>query len=622
MSRSAKRSVLTVLCAASLVLAVSTPAQAAPGDPLFIYDPSKVKPPEPPLPFLVFEDPCGIAVDSAGSYYLSDYYNHAIDIFKPLTQYITRLKNVDPLDGPCGLALTATGALYVNNFHRNVEKFVPSSFPPTAGSSFPVSIPATTYTSAGIVDSNHPTGVAVDPASANVFVDARTRIETYDASGASLGQIGADPSLDGYGLALSSFPATAGYLYLPDAATDTVKVYDPLIDLEDPVQVIDGSELPDGGFGSLRDSAIAVDNVTGEIYVADTHGPQFSESPKATVYAFDSSGTLEGRLKHEVIDSSPVGLAVDNSATATQGRVYLTSGNTEDSVLYAYPPGAATAVPPAPLSAPPPPPGPPSPTAFGAGASSGTASRGTSPRAGASTIAQKGTLRVTVSGRLAPKRLPRQSVAPISVSIGGEISTTDKSPPPRLKTLRIELNHNGRIDYAGLPTCPYDLIQPASSARALSACRSSLVGEGSFTAEIALSGQEPYPTEGKLLVFNGKEKGKPVLFGQIYASRPFATSFVIVFSIQKIKGGTYGTALSASLPAALGSWGNLTGIEITLSRRYSYKGRPHSYISSGCPAPKGFPGAVFSLARTEFGFESGAKLASVLSGECRVREGQ
>jgi hypothetical protein len=238
--------------------------------------------------------------------------------------------------------------------------------------------------------------------------------------------------------------------------------------------------------------------------------------------------------------------------------------------------------------------------------------------AGAEVIQQKN-LRVIVSGRLSPQRLPRRGVAPIAVSVGGEIATTDKSPAPALKTLRIELNRNGHLDYTGLPLCPYDAIQPASSQRALSACRPALVGQGSFNAEITLAGQEPYPIKGKLLAFNGKSAGEPVLFAQIYAPKPFATSFVIVFAIEQLGEGTFGTAFSAPLPKALGSWGKLTGIELRLSRHYSYRGDPHSYLSAGCPAPKGLPGAIFSFARASFGFEGGRTLRSTLTRSCKAR---
>ncbi len=233
--------------------------------------------------------------------------------------------------------------------------------------------------------------------------------------------------------------------------------------------------------------------------------------------------------------------------------------------------------------------------------------------------AQKGTLRVSVSGKLSPKKLPRTGAAPIKVSVGGQISTTDQSPPPRLKTMEIELNRGGKIDYTGLPLCPYSAIQTASSSRALSACKAALVGKGSFDAEITLAGQAPYPIQGKLLAFNGKSKAKPALFGQIYASHPFATSFVIVFAIKKTGKGTYGTVLAATLPKALSTWGKLTGIEMNLSRHYSYRGRSHSYLSAACPAPKGFSTVAFSFARASFGFEGGKTLSSTLTRSCRVK---
>ncbi len=234
-------------------------------------------------------------------------------------------------------------------------------------------------------------------------------------------------------------------------------------------------------------------------------------------------------------------------------------------------------------------------------------------------IAQKGNLRVSVNGKLAPKKLPRKGAAPIAVSVGGRISTTDATLPPQLKTMRIELNRNGRLDFNGLPTCKYSKIQPGSSSRALRQCRSALVGKGSFGANITLAGQEPYPTQGKLLVFNGKRGGKPVLYGHIYSPKPFATSFVIVFKVQRLNKGAYGTALNAPLPKAMDAWGRLTGLQMTLSRKFRVKGRRHSFISSGCPAPKGFTLASFSLARTSFAFADGVKLTSKLSSTCKAR---
>lgn len=234
-------------------------------------------------------------------------------------------------------------------------------------------------------------------------------------------------------------------------------------------------------------------------------------------------------------------------------------------------------------------------------------------------VVQKGHLRVSLNGRISPNRLPRTGEAPVAISLSGKISTTNGSDLPQLKALRIEFNRGGRLEDRGLPVCPVGQIKIASSDRALSACRKALVGSGSFQADIVLRGQAPYPTTGRLLVFNGREGGKPVLLGHIYASKPFATSFVITFKIAHRAHGRFGTALTASLPEALGNWGYVTAIDMTLSRSYTVAGHRRSYLSAGCPAPKGFPGAIFTLARTSFSFADGRTLTSSLTRSCKAK---
>ena len=101
---------------------------------------------------------------------------------------------------------------------------------------------------------------------------------------------------------------------------------------------------------------------------------------------------------------------------------------------------------------------------------------------------------------MTPSALPRSGAAPISVSVSGQISAVGSVSLPQLQKLTIEINRHGRLDYAGLPTCSLHEIQPATTARALAACRSSLVGQGTFSANVVLKGQPPYPSKGKLLV--------------------------------------------------------------------------------------------------------------------------
>ena len=72
------------------------------------------------------------------------------------------------------------------------------------------------------------------------------------------------------------------------------------------------------------------------------------------------------------------------------------------------------------------------------------------------------------------------------MTVGGHIATTDKSAPPQLRQLAIAINRHGRLDPRGLPVCHLADIQPASTVEALRACRASRVGEGSFSANVAI----------------------------------------------------------------------------------------------------------------------------------------
>jgi hypothetical protein len=61
-------------------------------------------------------------------------------------------------------------------------------------------------------------------------------------------------------------------------------------------------------------------------------------------------------------------------------------------------------------------------------------------------------------------------------------------------------------------------------------------------------------------------------------------------------------------------------VSLSLQRTFKYKGRIHSYLSAGCPAPAGFPGTTFSFAKASFGFEDGRILSGTLTRTCRARD--
>lgn len=235
-------------------------------------------------------------------------------------------------------------------------------------------------------------------------------------------------------------------------------------------------------------------------------------------------------------------------------------------------------------------------------------------------VIQQGGLRITVLSQLKPYKLPRHGTAPIAVFVAGHLESSTGGIPPQLQRLRILVNKHGLLQSKGLPACHVPEVQPASTERALESCSDALIGSGQFWANIVLPDQGAYPTQGRLLIFNAREGGKPVILTHIYTSHPFNSSFVIPFSIRHVSKGPYGTELRASLPQALGSWGYLDRIKLTLKRKYSYGGRQLSYFNAGCPAPGSSKRASFPLAYAEFSFAGRKPMGASVNKTCGVRE--
>jgi hypothetical protein len=232
---------------------------------------------------------------------------------------------------------------------------------------------------------------------------------------------------------------------------------------------------------------------------------------------------------------------------------------------------------------------------------------------------REGSVQIGVTGKLMPKSLPRHGKVPVALSFSGRIQGTDQGAPPQLRSISIEINRNGDLTTAGIPNCRIGRIDPSTTEEALLLCSRSLVGTGTFSANIKIPEQSPFPSRGRLLAFNGRYEGRPAVLAQIYGNQPAPTSYVLPFIITRT-GGTYGIKLEASLPQVTGDWGFVTGLSLTLDRRFRWHGKSHSYLAADCPAPPGFPGAVFPLARTSFGFEGGQQLTSVLTRSCTVRQ--
>jgi len=230
---------------------------------------------------------------------------------------------------------------------------------------------------------------------------------------------------------------------------------------------------------------------------------------------------------------------------------------------------------------------------------------------------QSGDVRVSFQADFTPKSLPRERPAPITVDFEGRISTTDKTHPPALTTLRVELNSAGQVETRGLAQCPTSSLQATSSELALARCRTALVGKGTFVAQLPV--EPDLLVGGRALVFNGTVDGRPGMLIHIYVSDPVRLTLVIPIKIGH-QDGRFGTVLTTTVPKLAGGSASIVQLRLKIGRRFNVGGERRSYLSAACAAPEGFPGAVFPFARSSFSFSDGRTMHTVLSRSCQVRK--
>ncbi|MGV1048430.1 MAG: hypothetical protein ACOYD4_07895 [Solirubrobacterales bacterium] len=233
-------------------------------------------------------------------------------------------------------------------------------------------------------------------------------------------------------------------------------------------------------------------------------------------------------------------------------------------------------------------------------------------------LSQKGNLRISFDGGFAPRALPRERPAPVTLSVEGSIGTTDGSRPPALREFEIELNRHGRLSTRGLPACSTPLLQSTTSEAALARCRPALVGAGSFAAAVE-SGGKLIPAGGRILAFNGVVRGGPAMILHFYTAAPARVTLVLPLAISRQAKGQFGTVLAAKIPTLAGGLASITKIDLRVGREYRYRGQRLAFISASCAAPAGFPGAIFSFARGNFHFADGRTIVTKLTRDCRVR---
>lgn len=229
---------------------------------------------------------------------------------------------------------------------------------------------------------------------------------------------------------------------------------------------------------------------------------------------------------------------------------------------------------------------------------------------------QRGHLIASLDGGLSPLRLPREGTAPVAIHLEGGLHTDDGSTLPRVRRIELGLPGSGVVDARGLPLCRPRLLQDTRPGEARAACGAAMVGRGELKARVVLPFHAPFTVRARLQAFNARIGGRRAVVVHGFSSDP-PTTLVLPFTIQR-REGRFGTVLVGDLSSSLGPWPRLADFQLTLSRRFEYRGRTHSYLRASCPIPKQFTAGFFSFAKLSFKLAGGGRIGTGIARSCRA----
>jgi hypothetical protein len=224
-----------------------------------------------------------------------------------------------------------------------------------------------------------------------------------------------------------------------------------------------------------------------------------------------------------------------------------------------------------------------------------------------------GDLVLNADGGFAPKALPRTHNAPITLHGGGKLSTLSGELPPILETFTIEFDRHGAVDTTGLAVCTKGKLVATDVAAARRACKDAIIGEGFGSAVVAFPEQGPIKVGSPITLFNGpKQGGNDTVIAHAHLDYPGPTTFIVPIVIERIHKGVYGYRTKVKIPKIAGGYGHPISGSAKIGRKWTYKGKKHSYVSARCETGH-------LQARGEFTFKDGTHLQATFFRPCSVR---
>jgi hypothetical protein len=216
-------------------------------------------------------------------------------------------------------------------------------------------------------------------------------------------------------------------------------------------------------------------------------------------------------------------------------------------------------------------------------------------------------------GGFRPETLPKNRNAPVEIFGGGKLSTVSGGFPPIIDELNLEFDRHGAIDTTGLGVCTQRDLIATDVPAARRACGDAIVGTGFGRGVIVFPEQPPIPAGSGLTLFNGpKKNGNYTVLVHFHVKVPAPVTFIIPVEIKRINKGVYGYRTEAKIPKIAGGNGIPLSGSLTVGKKWTYKGKKHSYISARCATGR-------LQGRGEFTFKDGTILIGTFIRPCKVR---
>lgn len=213
---------------------------------------------------------------------------------------------------------------------------------------------------------------------------------------------------------------------------------------------------------------------------------------------------------------------------------------------------------------------------------------------------------------IGPKKLSKTKLMPATLKVTTlTTSTTDPNgvPSPAIHAV-IDFDKNAVLYTKGLPTCSPNQVTGKSTEEAERACKAAKIGSGKAIAYLKSS--RVYEVPQVVTAFNGVPKGgKPVVVLHTYGTTPLQTSLVLVGTVSNYGKEGYGPRLDLEIPLIAGGTGALKEFQVSINRKWRYKGLQRSFISAKCPNSRHLK------ARGKFTFRDGESLTALSKQTCK-----